>query len=57
MILKQKILKKNFLKILLRNNKNFNKTILFSSVVPAAFKEIKKKFKNTKYKLVEIKEF
>ena len=49
--------KNNFLKIIIRkkNNINFNKTILFSSVVPAAFKEIKKKLKNTKYKLVEIK--
>ena len=51
------IKKNNFLKIIIGNNKNFNKTILFSSVVPAAFKEIKKKLKNTKYKLAEIKNF
>ena len=49
--------KNNFLKIIIGKNKNFNKTILFSSVVPAAFKEIKKKLKNTKYKLAEIKNF
>ena len=49
--------KNNFLKIIIGNNKNFNKTILFSSVVPVAFKEIKKKLKNTKYKLAEIKNF
>ena len=51
--------KNNFLKIIIdkKNNKNFNKTILFSSVVPVAFKEIKKKLKNTKFKLVEIKNF
>ena len=51
--------KNNFLKIIIgkKNNKNFNKTILFSSVVPAALKEIKKKLKNTKYKLAEIKNF
>jgi len=53
------ISKNNFLKIIIekKNNKYFNKTILFSSVVPTAFKEIKKKLKNTKYKLVEIKNF
>jgi type III pantothenate kinase len=49
--------KNNFLKIIIRNNKNFNKTILFSSVVPEAFKKIKKILKNTKYKLAEIKNF
>ena len=53
----KKIKKNNFFKFIIgkQNNKNFNKTILFSSVVPAAFKEIKKKLKNTKFKLVEIK--
>ena len=54
-----KIYKKNFLKSSLKNymNKNLNKNLLFSSVVPAAFKEIKKNFKSTKFKLFEIKEF
>ena len=54
-----KIYKKNFLKKILKNhlNKNLNSDLLFSSVVPAAFKEIKKIFKSTKYKLYEIKEF
>ena len=51
--------KKNFLKKILKNhlNKNLNSDLLFSSVVPAAFKEIKKIFKSTKFKLFEIKEF
>ena len=54
-----KIYKKNFLKRILKNhlNKNLNSDLLFSSVVPAAFKEIKKIFKSTKFKLFEIKEF
>ena len=54
-----KIYKKNFLKKILKNylNKNLNSNLLFSSVVPAAFKEIKKIFKSTKFKLFEIKEF
>ena len=54
-----KIYKKNFLKKILKNhlNKNLNSDLLFSSVVPAAFKEIKKIFKSTKFKLFEIKEF
>ena len=38
-------------------NKNLNSNLLFSSVVPAAFKEIKKIFKSTKFKLFEIKDF
>ena len=38
-------------------NKNLNSNLLFSSVVPAAYKEIKKIFKPTKLKLFEIKEF
>jgi len=39
-----KIYKRNFLKSSLKNylNKNLNSNLLFSSVVPAAFKEIKK---------------
>ena len=54
-----KIYKKNFLKKTLKNylNKNLNSDLLFSSVVPAAFKEIKKIFKSEKFKLFEIKEF
>ena len=54
-----KIYKRNFLKSSLKNylNKNLNSNLLFSSVVPAAFKEIKKTFKFTKLKLFEIKDF
>jgi type III pantothenate kinase len=54
-----KIYKKNFLKSILRNylNKSLNQTFLFSSVVPTAFKEIKKNFKSKKYKPIEIKNF
>jgi type III pantothenate kinase len=51
--------KKNYLKIILNKylKKNVNQIFLFSSVVPSAFKKIKKEFKLTKYKLMEIKEF
>ena len=54
-----KIYRKNFLKSTLKNllNKNLNPNLLFSSVVPTAFKEIKKIFKPTKFKLFEIKDF
>ena len=54
-----KIFKKNFFKKTLKNylNKNSNSKLLFSSVVPTAFKEIKKIFKSTKFKLFEIKNF
>ena len=54
-----KIYKKNFLKSSLKNylNKNLNLNLLFSSVVPKAFKEIKKTLKSTKFKLFEIKDF
>ena len=54
-----KVFKKNFLKKNLKNhlNKNLNSILLFSSVVPMAFKEIKKIFKSTKFKLLEIKNF
>jgi len=54
-----KIYKKNFLKSSLKNylNKNLNLNLLFSSVVPKAYKEIKKTFKSTKFKLFEIKDF
>ena len=52
------IFKKNFLKLVLRNylNKNLNSNLLFSSVVPIVFKKIKKNFKSTKFKLLEIKD-
>ena len=54
-----KIYRKNFLKLALKNylSKNLNSNLLFSSVVPAAFKEIKKIFKYKKFKLFEIKNF
>ena len=54
-----KIFKKNFLRKNLSNhlNKKLNLNLLFSSVVPAAFKEIKKIFKSTKFQLFEIKNF
>ena len=53
-----KVYKKKYLDKLLKNflNKNTNPKILFSSVVPLALKEIKKIFKNTKYKIIEIKD-
>jgi|TARA_B110000914_G_C15503820_1_gene467238 type III pantothenate kinase len=53
-----KVYKKKYLDKLLKNflNKNTNPKILFSSVVPSALKEIKKIFKNTKYKIIEIKD-
>tara|TARA_B100000767_G_C19571887_1_gene453541 strand:+ start:55 stop:801 length:747 start_codon:yes stop_codon:yes gene_type:complete len=55
----KKIYKPNYLKIALKSqlNKSLSPFFLFSSVVPAAFKEIKKNFKLTKYKLFEIKDF
>jgi len=54
-----KIFKKNYIKKILSNylNKNLNSNLLFSSVVPAAYKEIKKIFKPAKLKLFEIKDF
>ena len=54
-----KIYKKNYLKIILKNylNNTLNPNFLFSSVVPSAFVSIKKKFKLTKYKFFEIKDF
>ena len=45
---------KNFIKKIL--NKNINLKILFSSVVPSALKEIKNNLRNTKYKIIEIKD-
>ena len=54
-----KLYKKNYLKTTLKSqfNKSLNSYFLFSSVVPAAFKQIKKNFKSTKFKLYEIKDF
>lgn len=54
-----KIFKKNYLRIVLKNylTRNLNPKLVFSSVVPLAFKELKKKFKATKYKFFEIKNF
>jgi len=53
------IYKVDYLKKILRNRlcKDLNPIFLFSSVVPNAYKEIKKKFRNTKYKFSEIKDF
>ena len=54
-----KIYKDSFFKKFLSNKltKDLNKVFLFSSVVPKAFKEIKKKFKDSEYKFLEIKDF
>ena len=54
-----KIFKKNYLKKTLTKflNKDLNSIFLFSCVVPSAFQEIKKNFKSTKFKLLEIKHF
>ena len=54
-----KIFKKNFFKRTLKKylNKNLNSNCLFSSVVPKAFKEVKKILKSTKFKSLEIKDF
>jgi type III pantothenate kinase len=53
-----KVYKKKFLNKLFKSflDKKINPKILFSSVVPLALKEIKKIFKNTKYKIIEIKD-
>ena len=53
-----KIYVKKYLNRLLKNflDKNSNPKILFSSVVPSALKEIKKIFKRTKFKIIEIKD-
>ena len=55
----KKNIKNNFLKIILSRYKikNLNPNFLFSSVVPLAFREIKKRFKKTKYKFYEVKDF
>jgi type III pantothenate kinase len=53
-----KVYKKKYTNKLFKNflDKKINPNILFSSVVPSALKEIKKIFKNTKYKIIEIKD-
>ncbi len=52
------IFEKKFLKKILKRliSKNLNTKILFSSVVPKAFNKIKKAFKNTRFKIFEIKD-
>ena len=52
-----KMYKNNLLKKIIRKktNKNINSVFLFSSVVPKAFMNIKKNFKSTKFKILEIK--
>ena len=54
----KKIFEKKFLKRILKRfvTKKLNNKILFSSVVPKAFNEIKKFFKNTRFKIFEIKD-
>ena len=51
-IFKRKYLKNTFKRLL---KKNLNSKFLFSSVVPSALKEIKKTFKSSKYRIIEIK--
>ena len=55
----KKNIKNNFLKRILSRykTKSLNPNFLFSSVVPFAFKEMKKRFKYTKYKIYEVKDF
>ena len=50
----KKIFKKKYFKNILKKflKKDLNKKFLFSSVVPSALKEIKKKLKTSKYKVV-----
>jgi type III pantothenate kinase len=52
-----KLHKGNFLKMIARKNinKDLNPVFLFSSVVPRVFKNLKKKLKSTKYKILELK--
>ena len=51
-IFKRKYIKNTFKRLL---KKNLNSKFLFSSVVPSALKEIKKTFKSSKYRIIEIK--
>ena len=52
-----KMYKGNFLKMIVKKkiNKDLNPVFLFSSVVPSVFRNIKKKLKLTKYKILELK--
>ena len=52
-----KMYKGNFLKMIARKkiNKDLNPVFLFSSVVPNVFRNIKKRLKLTKYKILELK--
>ena len=52
------IFKKTFFKKIIRKflKENIKKKMLFSSVVPLALKQIKKNFKNSNYKIIEIKD-
>ena len=53
----RKMYRDNLLKNIIKKkiNKNINQVLLFSSVVPKAFINIKKSLKSTKFKIVEIK--
>ena len=55
----KKNIKNNFLKRILSRykTKSLNPNFLFSSVVPPALKEMKKRFQYTKYKIYEVKDF
>jgi type III pantothenate kinase len=52
-----KMYRSNFLKTIITKkiNKDLNPVFLFSSVVPIVFRNIKKNFKYTKYKILELK--
>ena len=52
-----KMYKGNFLKMIVKKkiNKDLNPVFLFSSVVPSVFRNIKKRLKLTKYKILELK--
>ena len=52
-------IKNNFLKRIISRYKikSLNPNFLFSSVVPLVFKKMKKRFKHTKYKIYEVKDF
>ena len=52
-----KMLKRNLIKTIIRKkiNSDLNSVFLFSSVVPKVFLNIKKNFKITKYKVLELK--
>ncbi len=52
-----KIFKRGYFRNIIKKflNKDLSQKFLFSSVVPFAFKEIKKNLKNSEYKIIEIK--